>query len=97
MSGFVLKAGHRPLKVELDWSRGYLKPRERVTADLGWSVQPQAGRDDPTVAEQAHDAERSWAVFSGGVPGRFYMVSHRVRTTDDRVLSRAIVLRIAMG
>jgi len=49
------------------------------------------------VTEQGHDARRSWAVFEGGAPGRVYMVASRVRTSEDRVLSRAIIIRIALG
>ncbi len=98
MSGYVLKAAAAPLTYLMDWRRGHLAPGERVMRDLGWSVQP----DEPAgaglvVAEQAHDASRSWAAFEGGAPGCVYMVTNRVRTSDERVLARAIVVRIAMG
>lgn len=98
MSGYVLKAAETPVAYLLDWRRGYLAPREQVLRDLGWTVQA-VGREAPPLAvtEQSHDAHRSWAVFEGGAPGRVYMVTSRVRTSDDRVLSRAIVIRIALG
>ncbi len=98
MSGYVLKPADAPVEFVMDWRRGYLAPGEKVLRDLGWSVQP-AGREGAglAVVEQAHDAARSWARFAGGAPGRVYMVTSRIRTTDDRVLGRAIVMRIALG
>jgi len=98
MSGYVLKAPAAPVTFVMDWRRGYLAPGERVLRDLGWSVTP-GGTEGPAllVAAQAHDALRSWAEFAGGVPGKVYLVSNRVRTSHDRDLSRSIVIRIAMG
>lgn len=98
MSGYILKEAARAVTCQMDWQRGHLKPGERVTADLGWTVQPgSSAPGELVVAEQRHDVFRSWALLEGGVPGRVYMVCNRVRTDDERVLSRAIVLRIAMG
>jgi hypothetical protein len=97
MSGYVLKPADEIVSFEMDWSKGYLAEGERISADLGWSVQPDLGAaSELMVAEQGHDKTRSWAAFRGGVKGRVYMVSNRVRTYDDRVLSRAIVMRIAL-
>ncbi len=98
MSGYVLKAADSPVTFVMDWRRGYLAPREQVLRDLGWTVQPAPlKRERLRVAAQEHDATRSWAEFAGGAPGQVYMVTNRVRTTDDRVLSRAIVMRIALS
>lgn len=98
MSGYVLKPKDQTVTYVMDWVRGYLAPRESVTGDLGWSIHSTADEDPPlTIVEQAHDAKSSWAEFSGGAPGRIYMISNRVRTNDDRILSRAIVMRIALG
>ncbi len=49
------------------------------------------------VTEQRHDLSRSSADFAAGVPGQVYLVTSRVRTSRDRVLERAIVMRIALG
>lgn len=98
MSGYVLKPADAPVVVVMDWRRGHLAPGEKALRDLGWSVQPAGGEDGGlAVVEQAHDAARSWARFAGGTPGRVYLVTSRIRTTDDRVLGRAVVLRIALG
>lgn len=97
MSGYVLKPADGSVVFVMDWRRGYLTPGEKVLRDLGWSVQPSTGEGDLAVVEQGHDAARSWARFAGGTPGRVHIVASRIRTTDDRVLSRAIVLRIASG
>jgi hypothetical protein len=98
VSGYVLKPPDAPVTFVMDWRRGHLAPGERVLRDLGWSVQPDGPEGERlAVAEQAHDACRSWAAFEGGAPGRVYMVTNRVRTSDDRTLSRAIVIRIASG
>jgi hypothetical protein len=47
------------------------------------------------VAEQRHDAARSSASLTGGVPGRVYMLASRVRTSAGRRLERTVVVRIA--
>jgi hypothetical protein len=97
MSGYVLKPADADIVHEIDWSAGYLCEGEKLSADLGWSVLPDhGGADELRVTEQQHDARTSRAVFSGGVPGRFYLISNRVRTYDDRVLARSIVMRIAV-
>ena len=97
MSTYVLKAPQGRLTHALDWSKGYLVGRERITADLGWAVLPSAQCSDLRVVEQHQDPSRTTAVLAGGQRGRFYLVSNRVRTTDDRVLSQSIVVRIAKG
>lgn len=97
MSGYVLKPASRDVTFTIDWSRGYLGPGERVMRDLGWSVQSDEAARSLAVIAQDQDARRSWAAFRGGAPGRAYLVTSRVKTTHDRVLSRAIVMRIALG
>ncbi len=98
MSGYLLKPREDPGTFLMDWAKGYLDPGETLTADLGWCIQPSSQTNgDLAVEIQEFDHHRSWARFVGGVPGRFYMVSNRVRTTGDRVLSRGIVVRIALG
>lgn len=97
MSGYVLKPADADVVHEIDWGAGHLGDGEKISADLGWSVLPDhGGADVLRVAEQRHDHRTSRAVFSGGVPGRFYLISNRVRTFDDRVLARSIVMRIAV-
>ncbi len=97
MSGYVLKPADTDIGHEIDWSVGHLEAGEKIRADLGWSILPDlGGADELRVMEQRHDHTRSSAVFSGGVPGRFYLISNRVRTFDDRVLARSIVMRIAV-
>ena len=82
----------------VDWRRGYLAPDETVVADLGWRIQPQAAAaGDLVVTEQHHDASRSWARFTGGVPGRVYLIAGRVATSTGRTLERTVVLRIALN
>jgi hypothetical protein len=98
MSGCVLKPADREVTFVMDWRRAHLAPGERVLRDLGWTVQPDPRPGEGLrVAAQDHDGRRSWAAFEGGAPGRVYHVTNRVRTSDDRTLSRAIVLRIASG
>lgn len=98
MSGYLLKPPHAPVTFLVDWRRGHLAPHERVARDLGWTVQSRRPGEPPLeVAEQDHDRARSWAVFVGGAPGGFYLVTNSVRTDDERVLRRAVVVRIAAG
>ncbi|MFO1105376.1 MAG: hypothetical protein U1E34_04700 [Amaricoccus sp.] len=94
----MLKAADAPATCRFDWRNGYLVGRERIISDLGWGVQPhQAGAGDLVVVVQQNDRFRSWATLAGGRPGRFYFLSNRVRTSDDRVLCRSVVVRIALG
>jgi hypothetical protein len=98
MSGYVLKPPDAPVTHLIDWRRGDLAPGERVLRDLGWSVRTGEGcAPSLVVRTQEHDSHRSWAVFEGGAPGRIYLVASRVRTSDDRVLCRSVVIRIASG
>ena len=98
MSGYLLKPADRDAAFTMDWRQGYLAPDETVAADLGWSIQPQApAAGDLVVTEQRHEVARSWARFTGGVPGRVYLIAGRVETSAGRTLERTIVLRIALG
>ena len=98
MSGYLLKHHGKPATFVMDWTKGYLALGETVTADLGWCIWPSSrSGQELLVAEQNFTTSISWARFAGGVPGRFYMVSNRVRTTGERVLGRGIVIRIAPG
>lgn len=98
MSGYLLKPSEAPGTFVMDWTKGYLDPGETLNADLGWCIQPSSKEDgDLAIDMQKFDSHKSWARFVSGVPGRFYMVSNRVRTTGDRVLSRGIVVRVALG
>lgn len=98
MSGYTVKPAGAPALVLIDWRKGYLAPTETVSRDLGWSVRAPEGDTAPVaVAEQHHDFWRSWAEFRGGTPGRFYLVSARIRTSRGHEVARSIVMRIATG
>ena len=95
MSGYVLKKATSELDWVLSWANGYLQPGEYVEADLGWRILPVEAEDDLMVAAQRFDSTASYAAFSGGVPGKVYMVSAQVRTDQGRELEPSIVTRIA--
>jgi hypothetical protein len=96
MSAYVLKSVGATVGLEVDWLRGDLVEGERVARDLGWSIQP-VDADGPRVDSQSITPTRSRATISGGRPGQFHLVWCRARTDRERVLCRAIVLRIASG
>lgn len=96
MSGFVVKAADAVVRLEIDWRRGDLAAGETVVRDLGWSIRP-AGDAGPKIVSQAITPTGSRAEIAGGRPGRFHLVWCRARTNRERVLCRAIVLRIAPG
>lgn len=97
MTAFVLKQVGKRLDYVLDWRSGYLEPLETIIDDLGWEIPNSPdGKRDLRITEQHHDFYRSWAEFSGGIPGKFYLVSNKVRTSRGRVLSQSIVVRIAI-
>ncbi len=98
MSGYFVKDPESELELTVDWNRGYLQRYERILDDLGWAVRPVA--DVPAelqVVFQDVDGTTSRARFSGGIPGRIYMVTSRVETTAGRVLERTILFRVAKG
>lgn len=98
MSGYTVKPADAPSVVLIDWRKGYLEATETVSRDLGWSVRECVSDGDPVeVAEQHHDFWRSWAEFRGGKPGRFYLVSARIRTSRGREVARSMVMRISTG
>ena len=96
MSGYFLKDPCSELELSIDWRTGYLKRDERVSDDLGWSIRPvEPDPEELKVSYQSCTGTTSKATFKGGVPGRIYLVSTKVRTTMDRVLERSIVFRVA--
>lgn len=96
MSAYFLKVAGATVSLEIDWLRGDLAEGERVVRDLGWSIQPVCA-EGPRVVSQSTTPTMSRATISGGRPGRFHLVWCRARTDRERVLCRAIVLRIASG
>lgn len=98
MSGFILKSHSEPVTVLVDWRRGYLASGESVCRDLGWTIRPNGPAEPPlSVVAQYHDDGSSWATFERGAPGCFYIITNRIRTTDERVLGRALIMRVAPG
>ena len=98
MSGYFVKDPDVEMELTVDWNRGYLQRYERVMDDLGWTVRPvEEVEGELRVLEQVVDGTCSRARFSGGVPGRIYMVASRVETTAGRVLERVILFRVAKG
>jgi hypothetical protein len=95
MSGFIQKTISSPVTLLVDWRRGYLAPGESVCRDLGWTIRPNGPADPPLfVVEQSHDDSTSWATFECGASGCFYIITNRIKTTDERVLGRALIMRV---
>lgn len=95
MSGYVLKRAESELDWVLSWANGYLEPGEYVDADMGWSILPVDSDNDLRIEAQSVDRTTSQAVLSRGIPGKFYMVSARIRTDQGRMLERSVVMRVA--
>lgn len=96
MTGYVLKRAGDPLRVDLDWRRGYLRPDERVASPDGCAVHPARGGDDSlAVTTTDHDDDRTRLTLEGGRAGAVYMLTNRIRTSGGRALCRTIVVRIA--
>ena len=95
MSGYFLKDPNSELEVSVDWLAGYLQRYERVRDDLGWSVRPvDVVPDELRVVSQECGSVSTKATFEGGIPGRIYMVSNRIRTTLGRELERTLMCRV---
>ena len=96
MSGYFLKDADSELELSVDWRAGYLKQREWVSDDLGWTIRPVDDvPDELRIVMQECGAACSKATFEGGVPGRIYMVSSRILTTLGRELERTLMFRVA--
>lgn len=95
MSGYLLKNASSELDLVLSWANGFLETGEVVEADLGWCILPVECEEDLKIEIQRFDCTASYAVVSGGVPGKVYMVSAHVRTSKGRDLERSTVMRIA--
>ena len=96
MSGYFLKDPSSELELSVDWRAGYLKQDEQVSDDYGWAIRPV--EDVPgelRVVLQECAATSSKATFEGGIPGRIYMVSSRIMTTQGRELERTLMFRVA--
>ncbi len=96
MSGYFVKNPDSELELLIDWRAGYLQRNEKVSGDLGWTI--RLVEDVPgelKIAYQECTATTSKAVFTNGIPGQIYMVSSKIRTTQERVLERTLVFRVS--
>lgn len=76
----------------LDWA---LEPGETLTENLGWLVVPAL--DGLRVRGSDMTDDRTVAFLTGGVAGKLYHVSQRVKTSTGRVLSGAMLVRVREG
>ncbi|MEM9011809.1 MAG: hypothetical protein AAGE18_11310 [Pseudomonadota bacterium] len=96
MSGYFLKDPASELDYAIDWSGGYLEPEEAVAEDLGWRIEPDDARPGALqIVASSLDGARSVAVLRDGTAGHSYRVAARVRTTQDRIVERSILVRVA--
>jgi len=94
MTDYVSKRPDEQRDYALEWPD--LEAAEVLTEDLGWQIVPQETAPDAlSVTAAAQEAARSVATLSGGRPGHLYHVSNRARTSLGRVLSRALMIRVA--
>lgn len=96
MSEYVTKAPaeERPFAVLY----AELAPGETVTEDLGWTVVPdEMDALALSVASSTQAGATATAVLKGGRPGHLYHVANRVRTSDARVLTRGLLVRVTAG
>ncbi|MEM6438138.1 MAG: hypothetical protein AAF763_00360 [Pseudomonadota bacterium] len=93
MTVYVTKRPDETRDCAFEWTE--LKPAETLTEDLGWMIVPQSFEPDAlTLTAAAQRAARSVATLTAGRAGRLYHVSNRVRTSLNRVLSRAVIVRV---
>lgn len=96
MNAYRTKRPDEAESFALEWPA--LEPSEVLAEDLGWMVVPaEPGPDGLSIAGEAMEAARSVAVLTGGRVGHLYHVSQRVRTSLGRVLSGALLVRVAAG
>jgi len=95
MSGYLMKARRHHALCSIDWREGYLDAGESLADDLGWSVTPTETVADAGIIAQLQGADTSDAIVAGGVPGKTYMLSARVRTDRGRELACSVVLQVA--
>ncbi|WP_339948955.1 hypothetical protein [uncultured Albimonas sp.] len=75
-----------------------LAPGETVIEDLGWTVVPdEMDALALAVASSTQAGATATAVLTGGRPGHLYHVANRVRTSEARVLTRGVLVRVTAG
>ncbi|MGG7565669.1 hypothetical protein ACQ5SO_05840 [Rhodovulum sp. DZ06] len=90
---YLIKAPGEDRRCVIDWPG--LRPGEALAESLGWTVTPREADADALVLREAEAGDgRSAVVAAGGRPGHVYHVSHRVRTSEGRAVSRAFLLRV---
>lgn len=94
MSGYFFKDPDSELELSIDWQNGSLRRFEKVCDDLGWSIRPLEDPLELRVVHQECTPTMSKATFSGGVPGRMYIVTAYIRTSEGRQFERSIMFRV---
>ena len=85
---------------ERPWAVLYaeLGPGETVVEDLGWTIVPdEMDGQALALAASSQAGATATAVLAGGRPGHLYHVANRVRTSEARVLSRGLMVRVVAG
>lgn len=96
MTDYLIKRPEEERPCALDWAE--LEAGETLAEDLGWLIVPQEIDEQALTLEATSLGEASSsAVLKGGRPGHVYHVSHRVRTSEGRVLSRGALVRVVSG
>lgn len=88
---FILKDSQATLDYAVDWGADYLAGE--ALASSGWSVEP-VEPGGVAIATDSFDLLVATATVSGGIPGHIYRLTNQVTTTDGRVDSRSIMIRV---
>ena len=96
MSGYFIKAQEAQTEYAIDWAKRHLRDGELVAEDLGWSIVPQ--QDPPAGLETLamwSSGSMTGLTVGAGTPGLVYVLTGTILTTDNRVVSHAVALRIS--
>lgn len=96
MSGYFIKGPEEQSDYAVDWGINHLADGEVLISDLGWTITPNTAVPGE-LAAMGHSIAGNVTTITlgGGRAGVLYAVTSKVLTSDNRILTHTIALRVA--
>ena len=95
MSGYFIKAQDAQTDYAIDWAQRHLRESETVAADEGWTIVPADPDGGLAIVSEMLSGTISKVVLGAGEPGKLYVVTAKMLTSDARVLTHSVAVRVA--
>jgi len=89
--GYYLKDPQSRLDYHIDWAAEYLGQQSLAVSE--WYVSPDED-GGLAIAENGHDAARSFVIITGGIAGQIYTLTNRVTLDNLLIDERTITIRV---